>query len=103
MDKKANIVLYTICCVLAIYGLFILIRKLILAPDAQRKLKQDLGYSFYLEPYRQFLEVGDKPEDLILKKLVCRKECDAKCRRDFPNDTKLRNNCKTNCLIDNNC
>ena len=51
MNKKLNIFLYTIICILALYGLILLIRKIMLAPETPRMNKKDLGYSFYIEPY----------------------------------------------------
>jgi hypothetical protein len=53
MNKTVKTILYTVCCVLALYGLILLIRKIMLSSDAPRMTKKDLGYSFYLEPYRQ--------------------------------------------------
>lgn len=52
-SKKLNIVLYAICCILALYGLIILIRKMMLASDGERKSKKDLGMKFYIEPFRE--------------------------------------------------
>ena len=52
-SKKLNIVLYAICCILALYGLIILIRKMMLASDGERKSKKELGMKFYIEPFRQ--------------------------------------------------
>ncbi len=52
-SKKLNVVLYAICCILALYGLIILIRKMMLASDAERKSKKELGMKFYIEPFRQ--------------------------------------------------
>jgi hypothetical protein len=52
-SKKLNIVLYAICCILALYGLIILIRKMMLASDGERKSKKELGMKFYVEPFRQ--------------------------------------------------
>ncbi len=52
MNKKINVVLYAICCILALYGLIILIRKIMLAPEAVRKTKKDLGMKFFIEPYQ---------------------------------------------------
>jgi len=52
-SKKLNVVLYAICCILALYGLIILIRKMMLASDGERKSKKELGMKFYIEPFRQ--------------------------------------------------
>ena len=52
-SKKLNVVLYTICCILALYGLIILIRKMMLASDGVRQSKKELGMKFYIEPFRQ--------------------------------------------------
>ncbi len=53
MNKTVKTILCTLCCVLALYGLILLIRKVMLSPDTSRMTKKDLGYSFYLEPFRQ--------------------------------------------------
>ena len=62
MNKTVKTILCTVCCVLALYGLILLIRKIMLSPEAPRMTKKDLGYSFYLEPFRQlrpFVELED--------------------------------------------
>ncbi len=50
-SKKLNVVLYAICCILALYGLIILIRKMMLVSDAVRQSKKELGMKFYIEPF----------------------------------------------------
>jgi hypothetical protein len=52
MNKTVKTILCTICCVLALYGLIILIRKIMLAPEAERKTRQELGMKFFIEPYQ---------------------------------------------------
>jgi hypothetical protein len=52
-SKKLNLVVYTICCILALYGLIILIRKIMLDSNSERKSKKELGIKFYIEPFRQ--------------------------------------------------
>ena len=62
MNKTVKTILCTVCCVLALYGLILLIRKIMLSPEEPRMTKKDLGYSFYLEPFRQlrpFVELED--------------------------------------------
>ncbi len=51
MNKTVKTILCTLFCVLALYGLILLIRKVLLSSDAPRMTKKDLGYSFYLEPF----------------------------------------------------
>ncbi len=51
MNKKINIFLYTIICILALYGLILLIRKIMLAPETPRMNKKDLGSILNIEPY----------------------------------------------------
>lgn len=106
MNKIMNTILCTFCCILALYGLIVLIRKIKLAPDAERKPKKDLSYSFYLEPYRQlrpFLEVGETPEDPVLTSKICRDNCNKKCNEQFPNNIRNQSTCKRTCLIDYRC
>ena len=60
MNKTVKTILCTLCCVLALYGLILLIRKIMLSPDTSRMTKKDLGYSFYLEPFRHY--IGKQPD-----------------------------------------
>jgi hypothetical protein len=67
MNKTVKTILCTLCCVLALYGLILLIRKIMLSPDSPRMTKKDLGYSFYLEPFRQSMSMLDYEKDDIKK------------------------------------
>ena len=60
MNKTVKTILCTVCCVLALYGLILLIRKIMLSPEEPRMTKKDLGYSFYLEPFRQSMSILDR-------------------------------------------
>jgi hypothetical protein len=91
-SKKLNVVLYAICCILALYGLIILIRKMMLASDGERKSKKDLGMKFYIEPFRQNSRTTSKKsgpkydsleECLEMKAEICKrlKLNDYKCQQ----------------------
>lgn len=80
MNKNLNKFLYIICTIFAIYGLIILIRKIVLPSNSIRKSKKDLGYSFYIEPYI-FYEVGEQEESIETKnrkKNICISDCKSK-------------------------
>ncbi len=59
MKKTLNIFSIVICSILALYGLTILIRKLLLKSDESRKSKKDLGLQFYIEPFKNPRSKGD--------------------------------------------
>ncbi len=68
MNKTVKTILCTVCCVLALYGLILLIRKVMLSPDTPRMTKKDLGYSFYLEPFiyeAKISKVKEIPQELV--------------------------------------
>ena len=67
-SKKLNLVVYTICCILALYGLIILIRKIMLDSNSERKSKKELGMKFYIEPFRQNYQFHQAPRTPITKK-----------------------------------
>ncbi len=67
MKKTLNIFSIVICSILALYGLTILIRKLLLKSDESRKSKKDLGLQFYIEPFTGFAQQERKPDDRFAK------------------------------------
>ena len=102
MNKKLNVFLFCICCVLALYGLSILIRKVLLSPNVPRKTRKELGMKFFIEPYKWY-EIGEIQEDIVEKNQKCRNDCNKKCSEQFPNDSRMKNFCTANCVTDMNC
>jgi hypothetical protein len=90
MNKTVKTILCTLCCVLALYGLILLIRKIMLSPDTPRMTKKDLGYSFYLEPFRQ---TNDNRDDCMID---CKKKCKVGLRRRV---SKEEMDCYKECVI----
>ncbi len=67
MNAKKNIlkiVLHTIVYIFALYGLILLIRKIMVEPEAKRMTKKELGSKFFIEPFRKVIEtkVSKMPE-----------------------------------------
>jgi hypothetical protein len=55
MNAKKNIlkiVLHTIVYIFALYGLILLIRKIMVEPEAKRMTKKELSSKFFIEPFR---------------------------------------------------
>ncbi len=51
--KTVNIIVNIIVSLFALYGLIILGRKIMLADDAVRQTKGQLGKKFFIEPFRR--------------------------------------------------
>ncbi len=63
MNKTVKTILCTLCCVLALYGLIILIRKVLLSSDEKRKTRQELGMKFFIEPFT--ISPDELPTEII--------------------------------------
>jgi len=99
MNKKLNIILYTICCILALYGLIILIRNLGLLESFQLQpfIELNTNNSSQIQPSIQPLSI---PEQIVQKpqQNLCINNCNDKCRIPFRGGFKVNSACMDDCI-----